>query len=103
MLSQPTVIRPATQDLMTELHIFIGGATKNNHVNPLDLAKTALNLIKNLPAARDAVLEYFCTVFDKAAMNYVVRIEVSNNKQYLGTLHTQHKNFIVARVRSANI
>lgn len=73
MISQPT---RNTQDIMQELKLFIGGARKKIKCNPLELTKTALSLLRNLPATRDAVLEYFCTNFDTAAQNYIVRLEV---------------------------
>lgn len=73
---QPTVVKASQQDLMAELSLFVEGATKTVQCNPIDLTKTALSLLKNLPAARDAVLEYFCFVFDTAAENYIVRLEV---------------------------
>lgn len=63
------------KDILTELNTFISGATQTSKSNPLDLSKTALNLLKTLPTARDAILEYFCTVFDIAVNNYIVRIE----------------------------
>ncbi|KAJ8941236.1 hypothetical protein NQ318_015668 [Aromia moschata] len=52
-----------------------GGATKKEKCNPLDLAKSALTLLKCLPASRTAIFEYFCDVFDNAALNYIEGIE----------------------------
>ncbi|GFG34362.1 hypothetical protein Cfor_08970 [Coptotermes formosanus] len=63
------------QDLMTELRTFVAGATRPVKTNPLELARTALSILKTLPAARDAVLEYFCTLFDSAVSKYVTQIE----------------------------
>jgi len=68
-------VRP--EDLMTELRTFVAGATRPVKTNPLELARTALSILKTLPAARDAVLEYFCTLFDSAVSKYVTQIEVS--------------------------
>ena len=61
---------------MGEMKLFIGGATKIVTCNQLDLTKTALSLLKTLPACRDAVLEYFCSVFAETAERYIVSIEV---------------------------
>lgn len=71
-----TANKPHPQaDILTELNTFIIGATQNQASNPIDLSKTAIYLLKNLPAARDAILEYFCNLFDVAVNNYIVRIE----------------------------
>lgn len=65
----------AEKDILSELTNFINGATQTVKTNPLDLSKTALNLLKTLPTAREAILEYFCTVFDVAVKNYIICIE----------------------------
>ncbi|KDR16305.1 Integrator complex subunit 5, partial [Zootermopsis nevadensis] len=67
------------QDLMSDLRTFVAGATRAVKTNPLELARTALSILKTLPAARDAVLEYFCTLFDSAVSKYVTQIEVSTS------------------------
>ncbi|KAI4461984.1 integrator complex subunit 5 [Holotrichia oblita] len=77
MVSQQTRFRNTTQqDVLSDLKVFVDGVTKQVKCNPLDLTKTALSILKSLPAARDAVLSYFCSVFDKASENYVCAIEV---------------------------
>lgn len=78
MQSQFASIRSASQqDITDELHSFIAGTTTRSiKSNPLDLTKTAVSLLKTLPATREAVFEYFCTVFDSATQNYITRIEV---------------------------
>lgn len=63
------------QDLMNDLRTFVAGATRPVKTNPLELARTALSILKTLPAARDAVLEYFCTLFNSAVSKYVTQIE----------------------------
>lgn len=73
----PQHSRNSTQDFMQELKSFINGTKKKSRSNPLELTKIALGLLKNLPAARDAVLDFFCINFDTAAQNYIVRIEVN--------------------------
>lgn len=62
-------------DILSELNSFIIGVSQSSKSNPVNLSKNALFLLKNLPAARDAVLEYFCNVFDAAASNYIKRYE----------------------------
>lgn len=52
--------------LSTDLNNFIYGVSRRNAQNAPDLTKTGLNLLKNFPAARDAVLEYFAMVFHDA-------------------------------------
>lgn len=77
-----SVIKSApSQDLMSELRAFIAGsqrsAAKANHA---ELTRTALSLLKSLPAARDAVLEYFCTVMDMSVSRYMSQLEVSHTE-----------------------
>ncbi|KAJ9588448.1 hypothetical protein L9F63_018181 [Diploptera punctata] len=75
-MSGTSVIKSvSTQDLMSDLRAFVAGATRPVKSNPLELARTALSILKTLPAARDAVLEYFCTLFDSAVCKYVTQIE----------------------------
>ncbi|XP_075212361.1 integrator complex subunit 5 omd [Lycorma delicatula] len=76
-----SVIRPvlSQQDLLAELRLFIAGATRSLKVHPLELARKALSLLKTLPAARDAVLEYFCTLFYSAVSNYVKQLKAGKN------------------------
>lgn len=77
MVSQQTIFRnPTQQNCLNDLKNFIDGVTKQSKCNPLDLTRTALSILKSLPASRDAVLSYFCSVFDRAAENYVCAIEV---------------------------
>ncbi|XP_031350418.1 integrator complex subunit 5 isoform X1 [Photinus pyralis] len=71
----PTIRNVQQPDVLLELKSFIGGATHSTKPNHFELTKAALNLLKTLPAARDAVLEYFCTVFNVATQNFIVRIE----------------------------
>lgn len=83
-MSQSTLVRSIPQDLMKELRYFLKGASKKEKCNPVDLTKSALTLIKCLPASRVAVFEYFSKVFDKAAMNYITAIEVKPIKISIG-------------------
>ncbi|CAB3244252.1 unnamed protein product [Arctia plantaginis] len=52
--------------LSADLNNFIYGVSRRNAQNAPDLTKTGVNLLKNFPAARDAVLEYFAMVFHDA-------------------------------------
>lgn len=65
-------------DLMGELRAFIVGATRNARKGHLDigLARVALSLLKTLPASREAVLEYFCSLFDEVVERYIENVEV---------------------------
>ncbi|KAF5290000.1 hypothetical protein FQR65_LT11666 [Abscondita terminalis] len=74
-MSHTTIRNIQQADILFELKSFIGGATQTPKQNHFDLTKAALSLLKTLPAARDAVLEYFCTVFNTATQNFIVRIE----------------------------
>jgi hypothetical protein len=65
------------QDIMVEVRKFIcGTARPTQSSNTLELTRTALNLLKNVPATREAVLEYFCSVFFVAVTKYMRQIEV---------------------------
>ncbi|KAK4875105.1 hypothetical protein RN001_011527 [Aquatica leii] len=74
-MSHSTIRNIQQTDVLLELKSFIGGATQTTKYNHFDLTKAALSLLKTLPAARDAVLEYFCVVFNTATQNFIVRIE----------------------------
>lgn len=67
-------VQPA--DLYSDLRRFILGASGRADIDPPVLAHLALSLLKNLLASRDAVLEYFCSLFDAAVANYVKQFEV---------------------------
>ncbi|XP_049959293.1 integrator complex subunit 5 isoform X1 [Schistocerca serialis cubense] len=60
-----------SHDLLSELRAFLAGATRSVKTNPLELARRALSLLKTLPATRDAVLEYFCTLFEGSVSKYM--------------------------------
>lgn len=62
--------RPATS-LSTDLNNFIYGVTRRNYQNAPELSKTGISLLKNFPAARDAVLDYFAMVFQDAITNCI--------------------------------
>lgn len=71
-----TVLPP--QDIMLEVRKFISGTARTSQSsNTLELTRTALGLLKNVPATREAVLEYFCSVFFAAVKKHVRQIEVS--------------------------
>ncbi|XP_039749082.1 integrator complex subunit 5 [Pararge aegeria] len=52
--------------LSVDLNSFIYGVSRRNFQNAPDLTKIGITLLKNFPAARDAVLEYFAMVFHDA-------------------------------------
>jgi len=82
MLHNTTTLSP--QDILTEVRKFISGAIRPSHsTNTQDVTRTALFLLKNVPAARDAVLEYFCNVFFVAVTKYVRQIEVHKRIRHL--------------------
>lgn len=75
-MSHSTIIKTMPQhDLINELRFFIKGASEKERCNPVDLTKSAVTLLRCLPASRVAVFEYFSKVFDKAARNYIDAIE----------------------------
>lgn len=77
IMEPSTSIKSAiSQDLLMAIRTFISGATGSRKTNPLELTRIALDLLKRLPSARDAVLEYFCSVFDKSVSDYLAQTEV---------------------------
>lgn len=75
MLHNTATLSP--QDILAEVRKFISGAARSSHsTNTQDVTRTGLFLLKNVPATRDAVLEYFCNVFFVAVTKYVRQIEV---------------------------
>lgn len=81
MLQSTTVVRNVPQqNLMNELRFFLKGATpsKKEKSNPLDVTKSALVLLKGLPACRVGIFDYFRYIFDNAASHYIEGIEVKD-------------------------
>lgn len=85
------------QDILAEVRKFISGAVRPSHsTNTQDVTRTALFLLKNVPATRDAVLEYFCSVFFVAVTKYVRLIEVCmQGQRVLFIFSLQHDNCIL--------
>ncbi|KAM0729054.1 Integrator complex subunit 5 [Formica fusca] len=99
MLHNTTTLSP--QDILTEVRKFISGAvSRSSHsANTQDVTRTALFLLKNVPAARDAVLEYFCNVFFTAVSKYVRQIETNQNisipeESIIAEIHAVLSSFI---------
>ncbi|XP_033223352.1 integrator complex subunit 5 isoform X2 [Belonocnema kinseyi] len=68
------------QDILAEVRQFISGAARPSHsTNTVELTRTGLSLLKNVPAAREAVLEYLCNVFSVAVNKHVRQIENNQN------------------------
>lgn len=80
MIPHTTVVRNLPQqDLLNELKAFINGTRKLDKMGSVELTKTALILLRKVPACRGAIFEYFCKVFDAAAYNYIQAIETEIN------------------------
>ncbi|XP_011638969.1 integrator complex subunit 5 [Pogonomyrmex barbatus] len=98
MLHNSVTLSP--QDIVNEVRKFISGAIRPSHsTNTQDVTRTALFLLKNVPAARDAVLEYFCNVFFVAVTKYVRQIETNQNipipeETIIAEIHIILSNFI---------
>ncbi|XP_076454968.1 integrator complex subunit 5-like isoform X2 [Babylonia areolata] len=63
------------QDIQQEVKVFLQGATCQRKVPVDSLAQSALFLLQRVPAARHAVLEHFCNVFDDAAGTYIRQLD----------------------------
>lgn len=73
-MSSPTL--PLAQEISKEIRNFVSGATFGSKYNRKDLAKSAIFLLKTLPSAREAILEYLCTVFDDAVNVYCHNVDL---------------------------
>lgn len=88
------------QDIMLEVRKFIHGTVKSpQNTNTLELTRTALGLLKNVPATREAVLEYFCSVFYVAVTKYVRQLETRqmmhiSEESTIAEIHTVLSSFI---------
>lgn len=89
---------PVSQDLLMAIRTFISGATGSRKTNPLELTRIALDLLKRLPSARDAVLEYFCSVFDKSVSDYLAQTESGVNTS-AGTT-ASHEELAITEIHS---
>uniref|UniRef100_A0A1B0CEI0 Integrator complex subunit 5 N-terminal domain-containing protein n=1 Tax=Lutzomyia longipalpis TaxID=7200 RepID=A0A1B0CEI0_LUTLO len=71
------------QPILVELQYFVNAvANIQRGIGPEitdQLVKCSLTIFQDLPAARDAVLEYFALVFDKSLGNYISFIEKDAN------------------------
>ena len=64
------------QNILSELRTFIAGASRPAETNHANLVKVAVSLLKSLPAAREAALEYFGIVFHNHVSKYLTLLEV---------------------------
>ena len=69
------------QDILQELNVFLQGVTCKRKVPVDTLAQSALFLLQRVPAARHAVLEHFCYVFDDAAGTHIKRIDAGQKQE----------------------
>ncbi|XP_018404264.1 PREDICTED: integrator complex subunit 5 [Cyphomyrmex costatus] len=98
MLHNTATLSP--QEILSEVRKFISGAVRPTHnTNTQDVTRTALSLLKNVPAAREAVLEYFCNVFFVAVTKYVRQIESNQNisipeENIITEIHAILSNFV---------
>ncbi|EFN88542.1 Integrator complex subunit 5 [Harpegnathos saltator] len=88
------------QDILAEVRKFISGTVRPSHnTNTQDMTRTALFLLKNVPATRAAVLEYFCNVFFIAVTKYVRQIETNQaitipEESIIAEIHSVLSGFI---------
>lgn len=78
MLVEPMeiTINSDSQEILSELRTFISGTSRPTDTNHRSLVRTAVSLMKTLPAARDALLEYYGTVFHHYITKYLSLLEV---------------------------
>lgn len=66
----------SSQDVELEVKKFLAGVVRHSYISP-ELTQTSLFLLKNVSATRNAVLEYFSTVFLVSVGKHIRLIEVS--------------------------
>ena len=64
------------ESVRDDLRRFLRGATHESRVSQTELTHTALKLLRSLPAARQAGLEYLSTVLDECTAQFVAKLEV---------------------------
>ncbi|XP_049865690.1 integrator complex subunit 5 [Pectinophora gossypiella] len=74
--------------LSADLNNFIYGVSKRNFQNAPELTKIGASLLKNFPAARDAVLEYFAMVFHDAVNVSINQTDYENESNANGSLES---------------
>nr|XP_018898906.1 PREDICTED: integrator complex subunit 5 [Bemisia tabaci] len=99
-----SVIKSHPPGLLAQLRQFIAGASQPNKSSNQELARLALSLLNSLPAARGAVLEYLCFLFDSAVANHISQClspesptksqEPSEEEVTIAEIHTTLTNFI---------
>ncbi|XP_048244995.1 integrator complex subunit 5-like [Haliotis rufescens] len=72
-------VSTAPQDILNEVNRFLRGASYDSKIGEENLAQSALFLLRTMPAARHAVLEHFCNVFDEAVNNHLLQMELGQS------------------------
>lgn len=66
----------ATVATLNDLRLFLAGTSSyDSKIRGSDLAKAAIRLLKTLPVAREAVLEYMHNLFDDAVNRHIMRLD----------------------------
>ncbi|XP_050023313.1 integrator complex subunit 5 isoform X1 [Dermacentor andersoni] len=66
----------AAADALNDLRLFLAGTSSyDSKVRGSDVAKAAIRLLKTLPVAREAVLEYMHNLFDDAVNRHIMRLD----------------------------
>ncbi|KAK6167219.1 hypothetical protein SNE40_021307 [Patella caerulea] len=71
--NSPVALQPT--EILNEVNNFLYGACREEKVASESLAKSALCLLRSMPAARHAVLEHFCNVFNEAVRRHLLVLE----------------------------
>ncbi|XP_013776240.1 integrator complex subunit 5-like [Limulus polyphemus] len=65
--------------IIRELQVFLAGSTHSGKVRRAEVTNSALFLLKHLPVAKEAVLEFMNSLFDEAVNNRILKIELEDN------------------------
>lgn len=65
---------------LSDLRLFLAGtAGYDSKIKSADVTKAAIRLLKTLPAARDAVLEYMQNLFDNAVNKHIMKLDTDDS------------------------
>lgn len=75
--------------MLSEVRLFLQGVNRERQVTSQALTKSALYLLQTLPAARHAVLEYLCNVFEEAVQIQMKQMQLTEfSQEEMGKKHT---------------
>lgn len=85
------------QDILGQVRKFIRGANYEEKISGEELSQSALYLLRTLPAARHAVLEYLCNVFTEAVNSHLLHLQLETTVAGIANWDTKGNTALNAR------